>query len=87
MFKIIDIKISFGYQRIGCIKLFTQIFAFHLFIFLFFVQTPIKEKKNRTKDFLALGEERALEISDAVQNKENGLDNINQNPRKESRAH
>ena len=45
----VNAEIDFGYRRIGCIKLFTQIFAFYLFIFLFFVQTPIKEKKNRTK--------------------------------------
>ena len=69
----IDINANFGYQKIGYIKLFVQIFAFYLFIFLFFVQTPIKEKKNRTKDFLALGEERALEISYAVQEKKDGL--------------
>ena len=41
---------------------------------------------KQNQDFLALGEERALEISYAVQNKENGLDNINQNPRNPSQA-
>ena len=60
-------------EELVIIKLVTQTFAFHLFIFLFFVQTPIKEKKNGTKDFLALGEGRALEISYAVQEKKDGL--------------
>ena len=54
-------------------ELVDQNIVFSLFIFLFFVQTPIKEKKNRTKDFLALGEERALEISYAAQEKKDGL--------------
>ena len=60
-------------EELSILKLFIQIFAFYLFIFLFFVQTPIKEKKNRTKDFLALGEARALEISYAAQEKKDGL--------------
>ena len=41
---------------------------------------------KQNQDFLALGEERANKISYAVQNKENGLDIINQNPRNPSQA-